>query len=90
MPSAKSTPKMLKSLDTVYEDELGDAIPITHALFLQMDGSLPNAPYLVVGQSGLPGAVTLTASSSSTAEQRTVTSDWRSRRSVSRIKYGWK
>ena len=77
-------------MDTVYEDELGEAAPITHALFLPMDEALPRAPFLVVGQLGLPDAVTLTASSSSMTEPRTVTSAWRRRRSVARIRYGKK
>ena len=38
---------------------MGEVVPITHALFLPMDDALPNAPYPVVGQSGLPDAVTL-------------------------------
>ena len=38
----------------------------------------------------MPDAVTLTESSSSATAQRTVTSDWRARRSVSRIRYGRK
>ena len=36
----------------------------------------------------MPDAVTLTAASSSTTARRTVTSNWRARRSVSRIRYG--
>ena len=62
-------------MDTVYAYELGDAVPITHVVFLPMDDALPRAPYLVLGQSGLPDAATLTASSSSTTVQSTVTSD---------------
>ena len=53
-----------------------------------MDDALPNALYPVVGRSGLPGVVTLTPANSSTTTRRTVTSNWRARRSVSRIRYG--
>ena len=90
MPSAKVEPMYFKAMGTVHEDELGEAVPITHALFLPMDEVLPRAPFFVAGQSGLPDAVTLTTSSSSMMEQRTVTSDWRTRRSVSRIRFGRK
>ena len=43
------------------EDELGDSVPITHALFLPKDETLSSAPFPVVWQSGLPDAVALTA-----------------------------
>ena len=54
------------------------------------DETLPSAPYPVLGKLGLPDAVTLTSASSAAAPQETVTSNWRSRRSVSRIRYGRK
>ena len=82
MPSATTAPRSVRPLETIYEDELGDAVSVTHALFLPTDATLPSAPFPVVGQSGLPDVVTLTAASSSTATQRTVTSIWRTRRSV--------
>ena len=72
-------------METVYGDELGDAVPSTHVLLHPIDDALPRAPYPVAGQSGLPDAMTLTASSSSTTVRSTVTSYWRARRSVSRI-----
>ena len=55
-----------------------------------MDEALPRDPFPVAGQSCLPDAVTLMASSSSTTEQRTVTSDWRAIGSASRMRYGKK
>jgi hypothetical protein len=58
MPSATSAPKSVRPLETIYEDELGDAVPIGHALFIPMDDALPNAPYPIAGQSGLPEAIT--------------------------------
>ena len=64
MPSATATARSINPLETIYEDELGEVAPMTHALFLPKDDSLPNAPFPVVGQSGLPDAVTLTAASS--------------------------
>ena len=90
MPSASAAARSIRPLETIYEDELGDAVPMAHALFLPKDETFPNAQFPVVGQSGLPDAVTLTAASSSSATQQTVTSNWRSRRSVSRIRYGRK
>ena len=90
MPSASAVARSIRPLETIYEDELGDVAPMTHALFLPKEEALPSAPFPVLGQSGLPDAVTLTAASSSSTPQRTVTSNWRSRRSVSRIRYGRK
>ncbi len=87
-PSATTAPKSFRPLDTVYEDELGDVVAIAHALFLPMDDALPNAPYPVAGQSGLPDVVPLTAASSSATAQRTVTSNWRARRSEEDSKSG--
>ena len=58
MPTAKAEPRAFRPMEIVYEDELGDAIPIAHALFLPLDGALPRAPYLVVGESVLPDAAT--------------------------------
>ena len=83
MPTALSAAKSIRPLESIPEDELGDAVPMTHALFLPKDETLPNAPYPVPGKSGLPDAVTLTSASSAAAPQETVTSNWRSRRSVS-------
>ena len=88
MPSVSIAARPIRPLEIIYEDELGDAAPMAHALFLPKDKTLSSAPFPVAGQSGLPDAVTLTAASSSLATRRTVTSNWRSRRSVSRMRYG--
>ena len=60
MPSASSAARSIRPLETIHEDELGDAVPMTHALFLPKEETLPSAPFPVLGQSGLPDAVTLT------------------------------
>ena len=75
MPSASAAARSIRPLETIYEDELGDAFPMTHALFLPKEETLPSAPCPVPGQSGLPDAVTLATASSSSTPQRTVTSD---------------
>jgi len=90
MPTASSAARSIRPLESVHEDELGEAVPTTHALFLPKEETLPSAPFPVPGKSGLPDAVTLTTASSSATPQEIVTSNWRSRRSVSRIRYGRK
>ena len=73
MPTASSSAKSISPLETIYEDELGEAVPTTHALFLPKDETLPSAPFPVPGKSGMPDAVTLTSASSATAPSETIT-----------------
>ena len=54
LPSARRDPRVIRPLETIYEDELGDDIPATHVLFLLKDASLGLAPFPVLGQSGTP------------------------------------
>ena len=90
MPSASAAARSIRPLETIHEDELGGAALMSHAIFLPKEETPPSAPIPVPGQSGLPDAVTLTTAGSSSTPQRTVTSHWRSRRSVSLIRYGRK
>ncbi len=53
MPSATAAARSIRPLETIYEDELGGAVPSTHALFIPMDDTIPSASFPVVGQSGL-------------------------------------
>ena len=102
-PSARGAPKSFHPLDTIREEELGEDIPINHVLFLPKEENLPSAPFPCAGKpdaSDEEGVAKLatgvaveegTGASSSTATPKAeapVKRSWRSRRSVSRIRYG--
>ena len=90
-------------MDTIREMELGEYIPITHVFILPKEESLPSASCPCVGKSDAsdeegvaklaPGVSVEegTGASSSTATPKVealAKRSWRSRRSVSRIRYG--
>ena len=102
-PTARSAPRSFRPLDTIREEELGGDMFITHVLFLPKEEDLPSAPFPCVGKSDafdeesvarpVPGETVAegTGASSSTAAPKAeapVRKSWRSRRSVSRIRYG--
>ena len=93
----------IRFLETIREEELGEDNPLTHVLFLPQDENFPSAPFPCVGKSDksdVEGIVRQAteeaeqegtgASSSSVAPKSAEPSvkTWRSRRSVSRIRYG--
>jgi hypothetical protein len=47
MRSAPAAARPIRPLETIYEDELGDVAPMTHALFLPKEETLPSAFFLV-------------------------------------------
>ena len=53
MPSAFSAARSIRPLASVHEDELGGAAPMTHALFLPKEETLPSAPFSSTWEVGL-------------------------------------
>ena len=53
MPTASSTARSIRPLESVHEDELGEVVPMTHALFLPKEETLPSAPFSSTWEVGL-------------------------------------
>ena len=49
--SARGKPRSFRPLDMIQEEELGEDLPITHAIFLPKEDDLPSAPSPCVGKS---------------------------------------
>ena len=93
--AAKGKPRSFRPMDTIREAEFGEDLPITHVLFLPKEDNLPSASFPCAGKSDTSDEETVSklvpgASSSSTTPmvQEPAQRSWRSRRSVSRIRYG--
>ena len=95
LPVAVSAPRSYTlgemATSRVDEDELGEALPITHVLLLPVDETLPSAPFTVAGKldpsdEGNSFGIMLTAKP--VKDRRTLRPAWRRRRPISRIKFG--
>ena len=93
--TAKGKPRSFRLMDTIRETRLGEDLPITHVLFLPKEENLPSAPVPCAGKSDpsdeevttKPAPGTSSSSTTPVADEPAERSR-RSRRSVSRIRYG--
>ena len=101
--TSRRTKSSTMTLSSIQEDELGDDVPTTHALFLPASDQLPSAPFPTLGKSGPPDAFTATfiedaenaiesllrpETAGSRCKWKPKQEDWLRPRSVPRVRYG--